>query len=219
VLHALLLTPAFLGSAPHKRHSPNNETLGASASLSEESTMTLLFIEQSNAGSKADPDTDYVASLSLSPSALRPVAMRDFPPPTALGQGDSQQDEEATANEAATSDPGNALFGRYVGQIDARIQRAWIRPRTSIDSGTFTCRVQIAQEPSGRVKEIEIVRCNGDIPWQTSLIRAIQSASPLPAPPDPKLFTHTFTLEFTARPFTPGENPEGFEPESRSAMQ
>jgi hypothetical protein len=48
-----------------------------------------------------------------------------------------------------------------------------------------------------RVQEIEIAQCNGDIRWQTSLVHAIQSASPLPAPPDPKVFSHTLTFEFT----------------------
>jgi TonB family protein len=133
------------------------------------------------------------------------------PPPTTLAIGDTA--EEANASRLENNEPGRAaLLERYMGQIDARIQRARVRPRTPVDFGLFECRVRIAQEPNGRVREIEIARCNGDIPWQTSLVRAIQSASPLPAPPDPKVFSQTLTFEFTARQFVPGGDLEGFEP-------
>ena len=220
LLHVLLLTPALLGAATHTRHVPNSEASSMSVGSSEESSMMLVSIEQSGSDARSARETDDVASPSASPDALLPVAMPDFALPAALVQSDGEENEEAPANEARTSDPGHApLFELYVGQIDARIQRAWIRPRTSIDSVMFACRVRITQDSNGRVQEMEIVRCNGDIAWQTSLVRAIQSASPLPAPPDPKVFSHTVTLNFTSLPFSPNASPEGFEPESRTAMK
>jgi hypothetical protein len=66
--------------------------------------------------------------------------------------------------------------------------------------------------------EIELAHCNDDVRWQTSLVAAIQSASPLPAPPDPDVFSRILTIEFTAEPFAPGKDAEGFEPESRTVM-
>jgi TonB C terminal len=220
LLHALLLTPALLGAATHTRHVPNSEASSMSVGSSEESTMMLVSIEQSGSDAKSARESNDVASPSPSPNALLPVAMPDFALLAALAQSNDEENQEAPANEARTSDSGHALlFGRYVGQIDARIQRAWIRPRTSIDSVMFVCRVRITQDPKGRVQEMELVRCNGDIAWQTSLVRAIQSASPLPAPPDPKVFSHILTLDFSSLPFSPGASSEGFEPESRTAMK
>jgi hypothetical protein len=44
-----------------------------------------------------------------------------------------------------------------------------------------------------------------------ALVRAIQSASPLPAPPDPKVFSPNLTLDFRSQPFSPGMEADGFE--------
>ena len=44
-----------------------------------------------------------------------------------------------------------------------------------------------------------------------SLVRAIQSASPLPAPPDPAVFTQSLNLELEAEPYAPGHGSDGFE--------
>ena len=220
VLHALLLTPAFLGAATHKRSVDHSQMLAASASSREESALTLVFIEGPDTGSERAQAGNYLASLLPDPSALlAPVAMPDVPITAAVDRLDDQMEEAGAVNANANVDPGQAMmFGRYVGQIDARIERAWMRPRTSIATGLFVCRVKISQERSGMVEEIEIVRCNGDIRWQTSLVRAIQSASPLPAPPDPHVFSRVLTLEFSSQSLSPGADPSGFEPEARTAM-
>ena len=46
-----------------------------------------------------------------------------------------------------------------------------------------------------------------------SLANAVQSASPLPAPPDPSVFADALTLSFDSEPFHSGRSGEGFEPE------
>jgi TonB C terminal len=150
---------------------------------------------------------------------LAPVAAPDLGPPPALVQSDDSEDEQRFANTVGESDPGSALMlGRYVGQITARVQRAWIRPRIPITSKLFVCRVRIVQDRGRNVMEIELARCNGDIRWQTSLVAAIQSASPLPAPPDPDVFSRTLTIEFTAEPYAPGKDAGGFEPGLKTVM-
>lgn len=220
LLHALLLTPVLLGATARKHAVANPQKLTASASSSEESALTLMLIEEPDTGAERTQKSDYLASLLPDPDALlAPVAIPDFPLTAAVDQSDDRVEETAIVNTNANSDPGQAMmFGRYVGQIDARIERAWIRPRTSIAAALFVCRVKIVQEHSGIVEEIEIVRCNGDIRWQTSLVRAIQSASPLPAPPDPDVFSRVLTLDFSSQPFSPGGDSSGFESEARIAM-
>jgi hypothetical protein len=121
------------------------------------------------------------------------------------------------------------LFGRYRGQINARIERAWRRPRSSVadprevrppgadsesaSSGQFHCQAQIAQDVRGNVREIQLANCNGTVAWQMSLVAAIQQASPLPAPPTPSVFSNTLTLSFDAQPFGEGAREDGFETE------
>jgi hypothetical protein len=63
--------------------------------------------------------------------------------------------------------------------------------------------VQIEQGPTGAVTEIALERCNRDAAWQMSLVQAIQLASPLPAPPDPKVFTRVLHMEFRGEPVPP----------------
>src|SRR5689334_17289238 len=103
------------------------------------------------------------------------------------------------------------MFGRYLGQISARISRAWMRPRSAIEgNGTFDCRVRIFQDHRGDVQEVELAGCTADSGWQLSLVRAIESASPLPAPPDPAVFSPTVTLDFESRAYSADADPDLF---------
>ena len=107
---------------------------------------------------------------------------------------------------------------RYIGQITARVERAWIRPRAPVDDAAFfACRVRVTQDRQGVVQEIELVRCNGTPRWQTSLVQAIQSASPLPAPPDADVFRSQVVLDLQSATFTPRASTEGFEPDGALA--
>ena len=110
------------------------------------------------------------------------------------------------------------LYGVYVGQISARIERAWLKPRTSPGTDRFVCRVQVLQNPSGDVQEITLLGCNGDARWRSSLVRAIQTASPLPAAPDPRVFRKHLALQFDSDAFVAGGSSEGFEPETLASI-
>ena len=220
-LHALLLTPVLLGTAG--RAKPHPEDYGSSSRKSvanDDAAMLVTFTDEPDSAAKAGRPPDAVTSLLAAPNAfLTPVAVPDMPVPTVVvALSDSEASEDGVA-QAGSGDPGRAvMFSRYVGQINARIERAWIRPRTPVGSDRFTCRARVVQDKSGSVQEIELQGCNGDARWQVSLVRAIQSASPLPAPPNPGVFAKTLLLEFSSGSFTPGGNPEGFEPEARTAM-
>jgi hypothetical protein len=104
------------------------------------------------------------------------------------------------------------MYGRYLGQIRARIDRAWQRPRTAIGAPIFQCQVQVDQDSVGRVQQVTLLDCNGDAPWQVSLVHAIEAASPLPAPSDPAVFVHHVLLAFRAVAYSPGEPAELYEP-------
>jgi hypothetical protein len=88
------------------------------------------------------------------------------------------------------------IYGRYLGQINARIDRAWVRPRAPIGATRFLCQVRIEQDAVGNVREVTLDRCNGSPVWQRSLVDAIKSASPLPAPADPAVFAPEIQMAF-----------------------
>lgn len=104
------------------------------------------------------------------------------------------------------------LHGRYLGQIQARIERAWLRPRTAIGADLFRCRVRIDQRRDGVVGDITLQRCNGPLDWQESLVRAIEDASPLSASANPAVFTPHVVLEFRSTAYTPSAPAGQFEP-------
>jgi hypothetical protein len=103
------------------------------------------------------------------------------------------------------------LYGIYSGQIQARIDRLWRRPRSPIAESTgdnagesteFRCLVNIIQDQHGAVLEVLLPDCNGSSAWQRSLAIAIQQASPLPAPPDAKVFRRSIALTFVGQPYS-----------------
>jgi outer membrane biosynthesis protein TonB len=172
--------------------------------------MVATFLESDETGS-ALPD---VASLVVSTTTLQKPSLTipDVAAPAAVIESASDSEDEAQPTEAKGDQAGHsAMFGRYMGQITARIQRAWIRPRSPIATNAFLCRVRIQEDTRGNVQEIEIGRCNGDSRWQRSLVNAIWSASPLPAPPEAGLFRKTLTLELDSETYAPGSRAEGFE--------
>jgi len=104
------------------------------------------------------------------------------------------------------------MYGRYLGQIHARIDRAWRRPRTAIGAPLFQCQVQLDQDSLGRIEQVTLLECNGDAPWQLSLVHAIEAASPLPAPPTPAVFAHHVLIAFRAAAYVSGADAELYEP-------
>ena len=147
-------------------------------------------------------------ALSVSAPELINVPVSQVDPPDDL--------ISETDSASPAEDPGDsALFGRYMGQVSARIERAWLRPRTPVGDPLFSCQARIEQDASGAVREITLVHCNGSTRWQLSLVQAIQAASPLPAPPDPAVFKRTFSLRFQSLPYSPTVAAELYEPAQR----
>jgi hypothetical protein len=109
------------------------------------------------------------------------------------------------------------ISGRYVGQIQARIERAWLRPRTAIGAPIFQCQVQIDQDGTGQVGDVTLLRCNGDARWQVSLVHAIEAASPLPPAPAATVLPRHVLLEFRAMAYAPGANADLYEPAAQPA--
>lgn len=214
LLHVLFLS-AFLFGGGHRpvQHFPRPLGIGAHVGESSEDTpLTVVFLDDPSVANPAEASREAVASRGTSPrDPLVTIASAEPLPTTPLQVTEDSKDPAAAfpADGYRTA----LLFGRYMDQIRARIERAWTRPRTPISGGLFECRVRITQNRRGEVLEVALERCNGDARWQGSLVSAIQGASPLSAPPDNLVFTESFALEFQSVPYRPDGSAQGYEPE------
>jgi TonB C terminal len=190
-----MLEGILLGSGKSMPAQPQIPSAGGTPG--EDAAMTVQFY------SEPPPE-----ALTVSAPELINVRVSQVDPPDDLV---SENDSASAADDSGDS----ALFGRYMGQLSARIERAWLRPRTPVGDPLFSCQVRIEQDATGAVREVTLVRCNGSTRWQLSLVQAIQAASPLPAPPDPAVFKRTFSLRFQSQPYSPAVAAELYEPPQR----
>jgi hypothetical protein len=220
LLHVLLIASLVLELSLPQSLTPDRNGAGASAlrSLSEP-VMTVVFINELSSSERRPPDTMQLASRGLLPVDLPLVILSPDPfPTTEVAASDDSERQSAPSAEAAGDQTQHALlYGRYLGQIQARIERAWVRPRTDIGASTFSCRVRVEQDGQGNVAGVALDHCNGTERWQHSLLSAIRTASPLPAPPDPSIYANRLCLSFRSDRFRAGGPTEGFEPESVAA--
>jgi hypothetical protein len=183
----------------------------------------LVLITLPTIANSSQESVQYIASLP-SLSKLKPVSPVDPDPPEFLNIEVLTLGEEQASQSTVNAGDGAEqarLLGIYTGQIQARIERIWRRPRTPVNDAdnpnvpttdeSFQCQAQIVQDAKGNVQEILLLRCNGSPAWQQSLVIAIQQASPLPAPPSARVFSHSFTLGFVGLSYVPGSPNEDYE--------
>ncbi len=227
-VHALMLQAVSLGTSAAKQQPERETGPGASAIVSgADASMTLVLVQLPSA-SHSDVLLQELASrgAAAANAAIQVVSPDPTPAFDVAEETDAEADPEAPQS---VGDPAmrSMLFGRYTGQINARIQRAWLKPRSavngrdnssSLDEPTqdarFHCAVRITQDARGFVQEVELVQCNGTLAWQYSLISAIQRSSPLPAPPSPTVFTNALILSFEGQAYRPGDPDPQYEPET-----
>ncbi len=188
-LHAAFIAPVLWGGGGHS-HRQELSYRGDAAMQ-----WVILADSSSKSVSKRPP---------LSPPTLAAIAVTD-----AAAKLPSSLSESDKADGSASL---GTMYGRYLGQIHARIDRAWRRPRTAIGAPLFQCQVQLDQDSLGRVEQVTLLECNGDAPWQLSLVHAIEAASPLPAPPTPAVFAHHVLISFRAAAYSSGAAAELYEP-------
>lgn len=216
-IHAVLIQAVVWENRGSTHSAPVHEGLGANAfGAADQAITTLFFVEDSSASATRDDSLEELASAGKILQSLRVTVLS---PDRSIDS--ALRDSEANDESPATDEPSTgdrearaALFGRYLGQVQARVERGWLRPRTAIGDDSFECRVQVTQTRTGYVLEITLQRCNGSTRWQQSLVQAIERASPLPLPPDPSLLTGSILLSFSAQEYAQGSEPQLYEPDS-----
>jgi len=213
-LHALLVTSFLWGDGSTETHPHDAGVLGvATPKAADDGGMQVILLDDPAAMS-TKPLADATIPYTPDPISI-PVVLQI--PDVDVEVTDPGEDVDRSTTSSAASAPDGALrsamYGRYLGQIDARIERAWLRPRSEIGAPVFRCFVRIDQDAHGNVLGVTLEQCNGTDRWQHSLVSAIDSASPLSAPPDPTVFTHILHLNFQAQPYGPGAHQDEYEPE------
>lgn len=89
------------------------------------------------------------------------------------------------------------LKASYVRAIQAHVEQRWYEP-PGIASG-MSCTVVVSQIPGGEVTGMRFGSCNGSPAVRQSIETAVRNSSPLPAPPEPALFSREVQLVFTPK--------------------
>jgi colicin import membrane protein len=103
-------------------------------------------------------------------------------------------DAQLAREERHTDAVSAGLLDRYLTEITAQIERAWIRPASAKEG--IHCVINVTQVPGGEVTGVRIGECNGDAAVRQSIENAVYRASPLPTPPDRSLFDRNLKLVF-----------------------
>jgi hypothetical protein len=214
---AVLTFGASAGEPPKRQGDPSGTAL---PSADGEAMSALVFLDPtvvsravrfSSAGTSLRPP--ILKRLRIAQLVRLDAIQRALP-----GDDEGGKSSQATAVTQVDGAARALLFGRYVNQIVARIDRLWVLPRSAPSgtsfwtkppaatsdtpnvpgSGTFRCRVRILQSQGGEVLEVTLLDCDGNPEWQQSLVNAIDAASPLPAPPSESVFARSLVLSFTS---------------------
>jgi hypothetical protein len=236
-LHGLLVHFLVLGSVLHQPRPPEPQGAGAHRIESAKPVEEFVIVTLNSDHRREDTDP-LKQTASFAPALNKPSItgfLPDFPPIDVAAAEETASQPSANAGDPEVR---ALMLGRYTAQISARIARAWIRPRTTVNDsehfprsktalnavppaadGTFSCLVQIRQDALGNVQEVLLLQCNGTATWQRSLVIAINQSSPLPAPPTPSVFTGAVNIAFEAQEYRPGMPPEGYEIELKQEAQ
>jgi hypothetical protein len=229
LVHALIVPSAFFGVHGTRSRQPEIQEPSAFNPLAADSTESLVLITlptRSNSSAAAALDDSLLPVLNK----LARTSPVDPDPPKLLNVDIlSLGEEQASQTTTAQGDGAEQarLFGLYTGQIQSRINRAWRRPRTPVQTVegadtsdvSFQCEAQVVQDGEGNVLEILLPRCNGSSAWQLSLVTAIRQASPLPAPPNPSVFSRSITLKFVGVAYGADSHEDEYEIPPREQVQ
>lgn len=197
-LHVGFVAPVLWGGGafPHRQERSYRGDTALQWIVLEESSSS------SATGSRRPPLSPTLMAIRL--TGVAPALPPSILPAEAMS-GSAQSDSHSGLG---------TMYGRYLGQIHARIDRAWLRPRTAVGAPIFQCQVQLDQDGLGRIQGVTLLQCNGSASWRLSLVHTIEAASPLPAPPTRAVFAPHVLMAFRAIAYSSGAPAELYEPPS-----
>ncbi len=180
LLHTLVLQSALLGYGIRRDSPPEEQTLGSAYNQSKSKPAESLVLLDLPMVSESDQGlSESLASVRAANQTPIKVVSAEIVPPFPIEALPLDQDKDSTASTDGKDDAERArLLGIYSGQIQARVERIWRKPRTPVNEARhlptsteeyFHCQVQIVQDLVGNVQEILLPNCNGSAAWQRSL--------------------------------------------------
>jgi colicin import membrane protein len=107
---------------------------------------------------------------------------------------ETELQRQLAEEEGRTQAVQSGLLNQYTALIEQRIVRNWNRPPSARPG--LECEVRVTQAPGGTVLSVQLGACNGDAAVRQSIENAVMRSSPLPPPPDPRLFDRNLVLRF-----------------------
>ena len=107
---------------------------------------------------------------------------------------ESELAQQLQEEEGQMQARGSPAMAQYVAMIRQHVERRWTRPLSATDG--LECEVRVAQTPAGVVLSAQVGRCNGDAAVKQSIETAVLRSSPLPPPPDPRMFERNLVFIF-----------------------
>lgn len=228
LLHSMLIQFVSFVSRGHKPKPPEAQESANAPSKSAQDADNLVLISLPTIANATQAGSESATSSLPDLSKMKIKSPISVDPPAFLNLETLALSEDPASLQAAGGADGGELsrsFGIYTGQIQARIDRVWRRPRTPVNESasgqkatddSFQCVAQIVQDLKGNVQEVMLPRCNGSPAWRNSLVLAIQHASPLPAPPSQTVFSTSISLTFVGLNYFVGAPDDDYEPERRA---
>lgn len=139
---------------------------------------------------KADDDKKRAADIKTK-QAEKLKAERDA---KEQAQREAELKRQLADEEGRMQAENSGLLSQYAALIQQRVVRNWNKPASA--RAGIQCEVKVTQTPAGVVLSVQIDKCNGDAAVRQSIEAAVYRASPLPAPPDPRLFQRVLVFLF-----------------------
>lgn len=86
------------------------------------------------------------------------------------------------------------LLSQYAALIEQRVEHNWNKPASA--KAGIQCEVKVTQAQGGTVLSVQVDKCNGDAAVRQSIEAAVYRSSPLPMPPDSRLFQRVIVFVF-----------------------
>lgn len=127
---------------------------------------------------KAADDLDF-----LEPEQVAPEAAEPLPPPAADDTG-TKSAHPSSAPAQVEVETHSGLPDYYLALLQRKIDRRWEPSSAGVRGGpSVSCLVRFRIAPSGVIQSPRVVKSSGFSVFDREALRAVISASPLPAPP------------------------------------
>jgi TonB family protein len=137
-----------------------------------------------------EKELDYDDALdSLREELGEPEDEGEAPDPELLA---SVKPARGPAGMGGTGDPLDPLIAAWIKRVKIHVSRAWVL-EPSFKRQIIEAEIVVTLDASGRVLAVDVQRRSGNPYYDESVVRAIEKASPLPAPPEDGDWAFVFT--------------------------